>query len=127
MWQVSVPLWLVCCCFGVSCLYFPMALLAFLITDSFVALNPVFIIRSMFVKLADYLVLVGLCALFFGGCYLLSRIGEPSMGGAASGSGRMVMAAFGALSEAIGLYLAFVWLRLLGLFYRHHKDRLDWY
>jgi hypothetical protein len=49
------------------------------------------------------------------------------MGGAASGSGRMVMAAFGALSEAIGLYLAFVWLRLLGLFYRHHKDRLDWY
>jgi hypothetical protein len=127
MWNMDAPFWLVCCCFGLSCLYFPMALLAFLVTDSFAVLNPFFIGRSMVKKLADYLLLAGFLALMLGGGYVVFPLfkSPPDAGG--SFGHRAMVVTIGAISEAVGLYLAFVWLRLLGLFYRHHKDRLDWY
>jgi hypothetical protein len=106
-------------CYGISCLYFPMVILAFLITDSLAVLSPVFIIRSILRNLPDYLVLAGLLALGIAADSLTSILYEPS-------HSRLFLWAVILISEAIGLYLFFVWMRLVGLFYRRNQDRLAW-
>lgn len=126
VWDWNLPAWTIYLCYGFSCFYLPMALLAFLITDSLAVLNPVFILRSIFRKLSDYLLLVFLLGLFLGAGYLVSRIIEPSVPAGHRPPSLVLTALTGALTGAIGLYLSLAWMRLLGLFYRHHQDRLGW-
>lgn len=113
-------------CYGISCLYFPMAILAFLVTDSLMVLSPVFIIRSILRKVPDYLFLAGLLALGIAADSLTSLLFEPLTGMEPSLRAKFYLWIFSLLSEAIGLYLFFVWMRLVGLFYRHNKDVLAW-
>lgn len=126
-WDVNLPVWLLPSFLGLGCLYFPMALLSFLVTDTFIALNPLFIVRSILKQLSDYLLLVGFVALLLGGAYCESLLFDPLTRNSASPGARLIVIVAGSFSEAAGLYLLFVWLRLLGLFYRRHQDTLDWY
>lgn len=112
-------------CFGLGCLYFPMAFLAFIITDSFAVLSPVFILRSVTRTLPGYLVLAVSLALIVGATPLLTPPTTPANPGLFS-SHRMVLLTELAIGSAVDLYLLFVWMRLLGLFYREHRDALAW-
>jgi len=110
--------------YGITCLYFPMAILAFLITDTLMVLSPVFIIRSIFRNLPDYLLLAGLLALGIGANNLAAPLFEPTPGHAVRFS--LIPWVMTFLIEGIGLYLFFVWMRLVGLYYRKNKDLLAW-
>lgn len=112
--------------YGLSCLYFPMAILAFMITDTLMVLSPIFIIRSIFRKLPDYLLLSGLLALGIGADYLAAPLFEPAQGAGHAGRFSLFPWVMSFIGEAITLYLFFVWMRLVGLFYRRNKDRLAW-
>lgn len=122
----NIPGVLIYLCYGISCLYFPMAILAFLITDSLAVLSPVFIVRSIFRKFPDYLFLAGLLALGIAADSLSSLLFEPLTGMDQSLRSKFYLWIVNLLCEGVGLYLFFVWMRLVGLFYRHNKDLLAW-
>lgn len=122
----NTPGMLLYLCYGISSLYFPMAILAFLITDSLMVVCPVFIIRSIFRKLPDYLFLAGLLALGMGADALVSGLFESLIGVDPAAHSRLFHWATNIINEAVGLYCFFVWIRLVGLFYRHNKDHLAW-
>lgn len=127
MWDPTIPAWLAAFGYGFGCLYFPMALLAFIMTDSLAVLSPIFIIRSICRKFPDYLLLVGLFAAALGAAHLLAPLVNPAMeSGQAQTISRLRRAVVSAVGGAVYLYFCFVWMRLLGLFYRHHRDRLAW-
>jgi hypothetical protein len=112
--------------YGITCLYLPMAILAFLITDTLMVLSPIFIIRSIFRKLPDYLLLSGLLALGICADYLAAPLFEPASGVGHAARFSLFPWVMSFIGEAITLYLFFVWIRLVGLFYRRNKDRLAW-
>ncbi len=112
--------------YGITCLYFPMAILAFLITDTLMVLSPVFIIRSIFRNLPDYLLLAGLLALGIGASNLATSLFEPDPGAGVISRRSLFAWVMRFVTEGISLYLFFVWMRLVGLFYRRNKDRLAW-
>jgi len=98
---------------GCGGFFFPMALLRGVLFDAFDALNPIFIIGSIFKTFFAYCSLIlslcifgGLVALIF---WILGHL--PILGFA---------------SNAINLYLLFVAAHLVGRFYWWHKDKLDW-
>jgi len=102
--------WVLAGCGG---FFLPMALLRGVLFDTFDALNPIFIIGSIFKTFLSYCGLIlsfcifgGLVALIF---WILGRL--PILG---------------FVSNAINLYLLFVAAHLLGRFYWWHKDKLDW-
>ena len=121
----TIP-WLLPVLYGISCLYFPMALLAFVINDSFAVLSPPFIIQSITRAFKDYLLLAGMLAFMVVGETLLFKVIEPAMHPDVSSSKRFLFQVISIGSGAISLYLVFVWLRLLGLFHRHNADQLAW-
>ena len=112
-------------CFGLGCLYFPMAFLAFIITDSFAVLSLVFIVRSVARTLPAYLVLAVSLGLIVGALPLITPPTAPANHSLFS-SDNMVLLTELAIGSAVDLYLFFVWMRLLGLFYREYKDTLAW-
>ncbi len=98
---------------GCGAFFFPMALLRGVLFDTFDALNPIFIIGSIFKTFFAYCGLIlslcifgGLVALIF---WTLRRL--PILG---------------FVSNTINLYLLFVAAHLVGRFYWWHKDKLDW-
>ncbi len=39
---------------------------------------------------------------------------------------RYVLGVISAVASFLGVYMAFVWARMLGIFYRSYQDRLQW-
>jgi hypothetical protein len=102
---------------GVGGLYFPMALLATAATDNFLAVNPMVIIPSILRVLGPYLVACGLLgllvALRWAGELLAELIPVPLLPAL--------------LREFVSLYLLCVEMRILGLLYHTHRERLGWF
>ncbi|MHC4665298.1 MAG: hypothetical protein ACYS9T_04985 [Planctomycetota bacterium] len=92
---------------------FPMALLAGVLFDSFDALNPIMIIRSILRTFLAY------CGLILSFCILGSLV-------ALIFSLSKNLPVLGYVSKALALYLLLVAAHLLGGFYWNNKDRLDW-
>ena len=108
--RVDLTFWLLS---AAGAFFFPMALLAGVLFDAIHALNPIFIISSIFKTFLPYCRLIlslcifgGLVALIF---WILRRVPVPEI-----------------VSDAVGLYLLFVAAHILGSFYWWHKDKLDW-
>lgn len=101
-------------------LYFPMAFLGYILTDSLAVLRPDFIIRSIWRRPGDYLVVVGLLALSVKAGVML----DASV--TAFSFPPLLRVLISSVTGGIGLYFIFVWMRLLGLFYRRNRDRLAW-
>ncbi len=98
---------------GLGIIFFPMALLTGVLFDSFDALNPILIIRSIFVTFLPYCGLI-LSFCVFGGLVavvllVLRRV--PVLG---------------FLSNVVKLYLLLVAAHLLGRFYWWNKGKLNW-
>ena len=81
--------------------------------DAFDALNPIFIIGSIFKTFLSYCGLILSLGIFGGLVALIFWI-----------LGRLPILGF--VSNAINLYLLFVAAHLLGRFYWWYKDKLDW-
>jgi hypothetical protein len=102
-----------------GCLSLPILMLAVAMTDSILAaLNPIPLARAVWLTLRDYLLVCLLCALIIGlgvGASALENVAGfipvlPNLAG-----------------WLAALYLITVLMRSLGLLYRHHHDRLQWY
>ncbi len=100
-------------------LLFPMGLLAMVINDSVSALNPFFLVGSIFRVFLPYLglvaCLIGMACLLI----LLPALFRPAPPAEAIG-------AFGLASLVLGAYGSFLFAHVLGRFYWRHRDRLDW-
>lgn len=92
---------------------FPMALLAGVLFDSFDALNPIMIIRSILSTFLPY------CGLILSFCIFGSLV-APIFFLSKN------LPVLGYVSKALTLYLLLVAAHLLGRFYWNNKDRLDW-
>jgi hypothetical protein len=101
---------------SLGCFYFPMALLGIAMLDSLAALNPVFILRSIFRVPVAYLAACALTAVAIGvglvGDELLRRIWIPLLPAL--------------VSNFVSIYLAMVVARILGLLFYFKRDRLGW-
>jgi pSer/pThr/pTyr-binding forkhead associated (FHA) protein len=99
--------------------YLPMAFLAVTLFDSLTALNPLLIVPSIARVIGEYLVvLVVFCTL--AGVQAIA-------GNLISISPRALAVVTNAASTFIGLYLAVVGARVLGLLYLARKNRLGWF
>ncbi len=97
--------------------YFPMAFLGLVITESLSAANPVTVIRSIAAAPAAYTVLV----LFLGVFLTVTFAWEPAI----TVTKVSWFVSFGqVLLGAASMYITFVWMRLLGLFYRFYQAQL---
>lgn len=109
----------------VGALYFPMALLAVAVSDSFVALSPHIVVPSMIRTILPYTVtllvlgvLVGVrFGAEFGMAYALVAMDSPEIPGAILSS---VVLGF------VSLYVLVVEMRVLGLLFRSYRQRLGW-
>jgi hypothetical protein len=98
---------------AVGFFFFPMALLAGVLFDSFDALNPIMIIGSIARTFLPY------CGLILSFCIFGALVGLIFL---ASKS----LPLLGLVSKAVMLYLSLVAAHLLGRFYWHNRDKLDW-
>jgi len=101
-----------------GCVYFPMAFTAVAMTDSLSALNPVAILLSIgkipWAYLLTIVVLAAIFAVSWAGTELLPRfLPIPILPGL--------------LEKFIGIYLATVEMRILGLLYLNKKNQLGWF
>ncbi len=99
-----------------GCLYGPMALLAVVMDDSLLAVNPLLVIPTIARVPAQYLVI---CVLF-GGLFFL--IGEAG----ALASLKLPVLARQMATVFFSLYFSIVQVRLLGLLYHCEKERFRW-
>lgn len=99
-------------------LFFPIGLLAMVVNDSISALNPFFLLGSIFRTLLPYAGLLLLFAALGAACWLLAQ------GGGESDQLRPLWL------EAVGIaattYAAFVVAHILGRFYWRNREQLDW-
>jgi hypothetical protein len=121
MWMPGLPALCGPVFTGMACLYFPMALLGVAMFETLAVANPVFVIGSIFRAPAGYWVV----ALFFA-ALVFSAGGSRLDPGPIPPKPEMVQMASGAVLSFVGYYLALVWIRLLGLFYRHYREDLAW-
>jgi hypothetical protein len=96
--------------------FFPMALLAVVLFESFNALNPILIIRSIFRTLLPY---CGMVLFFYAGALLFMEIDSPV-------NRFWLLPVVPFLFSGVQFYMIFVAVGLLGRFYQRYKDRLDW-
>ena len=98
-------------------LYFPMALLAVAVTDSFLALNPAVVVPSILRVFGHYLVaclaLACLAGLRVAGGLLLQMVPLPLLPALVNGF--------------VALYLLTAGTHILGLLYHANRDRLGWF
>ena len=105
--------WLLLACGG---FFFPMVLLAAVLFDSFNAFNPLLIVTSI---LSTFIPYCGLVIILFVGSYICLRINSRFYS-----FHPMPIVPF--FLRAIQLYMVFIAAGLLGRFYRHWRDRLNW-
>jgi len=108
--RIDSTFWLLSAC---GAFFFPMALLAGVLFDAIHALNPIFIIGSIFKAFLPYCGLILSFCLFGGLVAVIVRIMHR-------------LPILGFISNAVNLYLLFVAVHLLGRFYWWNKDKLDW-
>jgi hypothetical protein len=131
MRRVDIVFWLLSAC---GLFLFPMALLAGILFDATHALNPVFIIASIFKTLPKYCGLVLfyciLGAIVAAIAYNIRHLsGAQDLPGVIFLPFRLINYFFTAafIYKAMAFaYLAMVGAHLLGSFYWWHKDKLDW-
>jgi hypothetical protein len=112
-WFGSDPLYYLLLFAGM--IYLPMSLLAMALFESFSALNPVLILNSIAKCMPEYLgVAFTLCLV--AGTRILS---DKLLGG--------VIIVGGLGCTFVGLYLLIVTGRLIGLLYRRHEKKLNWF
>jgi hypothetical protein len=96
--------------------FFPMALLAVVLFDSFNALNPLLIMGSIVSTFLPYGAMV---LLFFGGAWLFVGIDFRLYN-------FRLLPLVPFVLRVVQLYLIFVAVGLLGRFYQRHKEKLNW-
>jgi len=94
-----------------SCLYFPMALLAVVIHDSWIALNPVQVIPAIFKVFGYYVIACILLVLVIGSFYYLTKINLPVP----------------YISVVLSIYLLMVAMRIIGLIYHKKEQQIGWF
>lgn len=99
------------CAYGVF--FLPIGLLAVIMFDSFSALNPILLIRSIFINFWAY---CGVVLLF----YILGAL-IWLMSSAISGSLTLSY-----ITAGMGIYLFMITAHLLGRFYWRYRKKLDW-
>ncbi|MBN2182543.1 MAG: hypothetical protein JW715_11575 [Sedimentisphaerales bacterium] len=105
--------WLLLMCGG---FYFPMALLAVVLFDSFNALNPLLVVRSIFSTFIPY---CGLIIILFAGSYICLKIDSRFYN-----FRPMPIVPF--FLRAIQLYMINIAVGFLGRFYRRFEKKLNW-
>lgn len=110
--------WAIMVALGAGCVYFPMGFMAVALADSLTALNPLVIIPSILKIPGAYLLAVIILAAvvavnWIGNTFLPQVLPVPILPGV--------------LGEFIGLYLATVEMRTLGLLYRSKQEELGWF
>lgn len=110
--------WAVIAAIGAGCIYFPMSFMAVALAESLTALNPLVIIPSILKIPGAYLLAVIILAAvlavnWIGNAFLPQVLPVPILPGV--------------LGEFIGLYLATVEMRILGLLYRSKQEQLGWF
>ena len=98
-----------------------MAMLLYLVTDEFFAAHPWNVLVSAFRAPLRY----GLVVVFLLPIAGLGLLQDFSEAGARWG-GRIVAILVSGGVGLIQVYFLFVWGRVLGLFYRHHRYHLNW-
>lgn len=111
--QTDLIYWLLIAC---GSFFFPMALLAAVLFDSYNALNPILIIGSIFRTFFPY---SGMVLLFYGGALLFIKINFLLYS-------LRLLPAVPFISRAFQLYLIFVAVGLLGRFYWKYREKLNW-
>jgi len=109
-WRQDLTFWIL---LGCGIFYYPMALLAIVVFDSFYGLNPLLVIPSIFSTFLQYCaLLVFYCLLFLGVAYAIRALwpGRPSF----------------FTYEPFAIYLFIVAAHLLGRFFFRYKDKLNW-
>jgi hypothetical protein len=105
--------WLILGCGG---FVFPMVLLAVVLFDSFNAMNPILIVRSVFHTLLPYCGMV----LFFYACALLfMELDSPV-------NRFWLLPIVPFLLKVVQFYIVFVAVGYLGRFYHRYQDKLNW-
>ena len=109
--------WVLMAAIGAGCIYFPMGFMAVTMADSLAALNPLVIIPSMLKIPGAYLMAVVILAAvvvnWIGNAFLPQVLPVPILPGV--------------IGEFVGLYLATVEMRILGLLYRSKEEELGWF
>ncbi|MEE8239867.1 MAG: hypothetical protein V3R16_01250 [Nitrospirales bacterium] len=113
--HVDVPLILFLAAVAWGLLYSPMALLAIALFKTVDALNPVFIVRSIFKVGPRYLGISALLILIWGLSALVGKL-----------SGNIAYVGF-LLSGFVGMYFTMVSTRMIGLMYYTNTMTLNWF
>lgn len=98
-----------------SAFIIPMYFISIVILESFVALNPILILRSIFTTLPGYMVLLiflFIFNVFYALVHLVPVFSMPFVGGF--------------LEAALMIYFLLVIMRWFGIFYREHQSILKW-
>ncbi len=113
--QTDVVFWTLA---GYALVFFPMGLLAMVVDDSISALNPFFLLGSVFRTFFPY---AGLVLLFatLGGLLWLTAQGQ----GETDEPQSLWLEAIGLVTSTYGAFLV---AHILGRFYWRHRERLDW-
>lgn len=98
--------------------FFPIGLLAMVVNDSLSALNPLFLLGSIFRTLFSYIVLLIVLAAMGALLWLGSQVGMEEE--------EMRPFWLEAVGLATSVYVAFVLAHVLGRFYWRNADKLDW-
>ena len=122
MYASDIPSWVTPALFGAGCVYFPMAVLAVVMSDSPGALNPIYVIPAMVRAPVAYLTMV----------VLFGVIGSITFGletwiGPVVETRRWLATALGAVEGIVQIYVAIAFGRILGFFYYCFEDRLGWF
>lgn len=99
-----------------SLVFFPIGLLAMVVNDSISALNPVFLLVSIFHTFFPYVGLISLILPFAGLFWLLGRSPEDAVPSIVRDAAGLILTS----------YIPFILAHVLGRFYWRNADRLDW-
>jgi hypothetical protein len=108
--QTDTVFWALLAC---GLFFFPMGLLAVVLFDSFSGLNPILLIGSILSTFLPYFAMI----VVFGSAVFLFIEKVPD-------TGNSLVLAF--VSQCVGLYLAIVVAHLLGWFFHHFEQELNW-
>ncbi len=117
----DAPAWLPSVLAGFAVVYIPMGLLIMTVTDNFWAAHPFNIAISVWRAPFGYA-----CVAVF----LLPLVGLSEITGFEPESirsmNRFLLSLLSSIFYIVGVYMAFVWARMLGVFYRHYRHQLRW-